>query len=54
MTDDTDHVPLITNTTNNSIRRKQIPRWKRILCCGIYKIKKHSLLSCLTLLIFIN
>jgi hypothetical protein len=33
--EDDDNVPLITNTTNISIRRKQIPRWKRILCCGI-------------------
>jgi hypothetical protein len=33
--DDDDNAPFITNTTNIQTRRKQIPRWKQILCCGI-------------------
>jgi len=39
-----DHVnaPLITNIPT---RRKQIPRWKRILCCGIFKKNTMPLLN---------
>jgi hypothetical protein len=34
--DDEQKNSLVTNTMNNiSTRRKPIPKWKRILCCGI-------------------